>query len=56
MSKITIDNICRLCRLHSGKKTPCETPCKEWNDLLDNLLIDKNKTTETAHSAVEVKE
>ena len=38
MSKITIDNICRLCRLHSGKKTPCETPCKEWNDLLDNLL------------------
>ena len=41
-SKITIENICRLCRLHSGN-SPCDTPCEEWHKLLDELLQPKRE-------------
>lgn len=36
-SSVTIDNICKRCRILSKRK-PCDKPCKDWYKLLDKML------------------
>lgn len=41
MIEITLENICRFCRMAGKSKEPCLEPCKEWNKLFDKLINEK---------------
>ncbi len=41
VSAVNIDNICRRCRVLTGKK-PCDKPCSDWHKLL-NAELKKTK-------------